>query len=257
MMTFAERNAVPPGGFRVIDPDTKTAFHDPYNIRNVIANWRIHRAANGLKAIENPEDYIIDWICHRLPPGSCHDPSGRKVMSGRAGYRTAESSVRATMLLRAIHKRNGGKIVEQRLANERAAICQVCKFNIPSAGCMSCRGVRSVIDGLTAGRSINNPDRLLSCRVNGVLNRYQVWVDDSTLAMISGSRAEFPDECWKKNIGSTGGRNAGRVNYHQARRRASKRRDLQGQRNPVVATRRAYMELQRGRPGGLEKCCGK
>lgn len=256
-MKLAERNAVPPGGYRFIDPDTKAQFHNPYDITKVERDVRIHRQSNGLPAIPNLREVIIDWMCHRLPPKTCMGSLGEPILINGNHYRTAESSVRATMLMRAFHRSTGGKSVDEKVANERGRICAVCPSNIPSAGCMSCRGIRSIIDGLIQGRHVDNPDRLLSCKVDGVLNRYQIWVDDATVRMLMGKRADFPEGCWKNKLGQLKGVGNERGDLiRKIRRGSAKGRDLSSLRSNRVQASRQNLGLHGVSARGVQKCCG-
>ncbi len=121
MLRLAKRSTTPPGGFRYIDADTDYRFKAP-TMQQLVKKVAAHRHANELDIPSDIYEIIEDWICRRLPKGLCLSPNGRVTHSGVA-HRTAEASVRATMLISRINKKLGRGPVDEATSNTRAKFC--------------------------------------------------------------------------------------------------------------------------------------
>jgi len=161
MLRFAKKNVTPPGSYRYQDPDTNQYFEAPHMMK-LASDVRKHRTANKLELPDDLSAVIEDWMCRHLPSGICRDEHGRMASSG-IHYYTAETSVRQTSIavriMRAA-KRNPVKIED---AENRAILCVACEYNLPMAGCMSCRGVKDIIDGMRHGKNTSQDLLLQVC----------------------------------------------------------------------------------------------
>lgn len=179
MLTFAKNNVTPPGGFKYEDEDTKQKFEGP-TLREVTKAASLHRTSNSLIVPPNFEEIIEDWMCRHAPPGICKTPHGHVVRSGST-YSTASSAIRSTSIASKIMRRSNRKPVPQKTASDRASICSQCAGNLPMAGCMSCRGVKGVIQDMRGGKGTKYDKRLHVCGGNGLLNHVQVFFDAQTV----------------------------------------------------------------------------
>jgi hypothetical protein len=194
MLSLAKRNITPPGGYRYIDPDTERSFEAP-SLSVLVQQVKKHRVANELEVPENIEAVIEDWICRHLPAGLCKDASGRISTQGMFRH-TAESCIRQTSKLRTIMRQQNRNSVSVEVAETRAIVCAACAYNFPMAGCMSCRGIKDIIENMRNGKKTSSDMLLQVCGFNGVLNHVQVFIDDQTLIESSG-QTKYPDNCWK------------------------------------------------------------
>ena len=195
MLRFAKQNVTPPGSYRYIDADTNQQFTSE-NMGTLVSQVRMHRKANSLSAIPDLHSVIEDWICQRMPAGICKTESGQLVKHG-VTHKTAETSVRATQLIHSMSKRSRGPKPTQEVVEQRAKVCVDCPRNVPFAGCMSCRGVTSIVKEMKRGRKTDVDSQLMTCAICGVLNEIHVFVDEFTVVDTIGTLSDYPDTCWK------------------------------------------------------------
>lgn len=195
MLKLAKKNTTPPGGYFYVDPNSKQRITAPH-MQGLVAKVIIHRKSNKFEIADNLSDVIEDWLCRHLPPGLCRDNSGRISTRG-IHYRTAENAVRNSSLLSRIMRRSGRNPVNKKISDKRAAVCVACEFNLAMAGCMSCRGVKSIIDNMRYGKKTSHDKQLRVCGVCGVLNHVHVFIDDKTIRETIEKVTEYPDQCWK------------------------------------------------------------
>jgi len=198
MLRLVKQRVTPPGGWRYIEPTTKQQFTAP-TMSKLLDKVSVHMRSNELRVPKDLPDVVEDWICRRLPKGLCKDPKGGPVIY-RGYHRSTESSVRATMALHRLDQKTTGKVVDQATANYRASICVNCSENVPSAGCMSCRGVKSILENIKRGRKSDQDNRLMACAICGALNQLQVHMKPETIQATTKKITDYPDTCWKREI---------------------------------------------------------
>jgi hypothetical protein len=258
MLKLARKNVTPPGGFRYVDSDTNQKFSAP-DMARLVKKVTVHRTSNKLPIPDDLPERIEDWLCGKMPAGICKDSRGRTVRYG-AAHKTAESAVRATMLIHRIMQRASRSNVKTRVANARAAVCRDCSKNLPFAGCMSCRGVRSIIENLKRGRRTAHDDKLMACGICGVLNQIHVFIDEQTIIETTKKASGYPEHCWKLKIvkkgrehGSTNGRSERKNTAHGKGGRSRG----PSYRTANVRKGRKGMDLKRVGPGSHKGgCCG-
>lgn len=104
----------------------------------------------------------------------------------------------------------GGKLVEQNVANIRAAICATCHNNLPTkeikkGGCSGCNKMGGIvlnsIRGKIIGKNATTSDaKLLSCGICGCDNRISVWIPNQILIQSMHDVNAYPTFCWKKKL---------------------------------------------------------
>lgn len=102
----------------------------------------------------------------------------------------------------------GGKLLDQAIANERAAICVQCHNNKPShetrGGCSVCNKMggavlQSVRAQIIKKNATPSDAKLLTCAICGCDNRITVWIPNQILLKLEDANA-YPDFCFKKKI---------------------------------------------------------
>lgn len=91
---------------------------------------------------------------------------------------------------------NGGKLVDQSLADKRAQICTTCPENIPIVGCMGCSGLVPKLLKATKGASTEYDNKLRGCGVCGCQLKAKVHLPDE---VVGDDDLEFPEHCWMNN----------------------------------------------------------
>lgn len=101
---------------------------------------------------------------------------------------------------------NGGELVDQNTANQRAAICVSCHNNSTSSGkvCGVCNKMaHATLDGIRAGiiksAKTSSHDRLLDCKLCGCDLKIKVWIPNQVLGKLEEVNA-WPTHCWMKKI---------------------------------------------------------
>ena len=196
MLRLLRPSVTPPGHFRYVDPNTGHVTRAP-NLVQVVSAAIAHRKANKLEIPDHFAEVIQDWLCRQIPNGMCVDEHGRP--SKGMYRRSAESSVRATMALSKLGKRLGHALVSQPAATSRAAVCIQCSLNVPLAGCLGCRGVKSILEELKRGKGTEHDSELLGCGITGALNPIQVYIGMNTLTeAFPNDLKRCPAECWMR-----------------------------------------------------------
>lgn len=253
MLSLASKTTTPPGGYRYQDEDTNQLFEAPHMAALVDVVTK-HRVANDLEVPKDLPAIIEDWLCQHLPPGVCKNASGRIVKSG-VYYHTAENCVRNTSVLSKTMRREKRNFVAQDVADERAAICIVCEYNSAPLGCLTCRGVKTMIDSMRHGKTTPYDEKLWVCGINGTLNHFQVFADEETILETAG-KGVYPDSCWKPERTKKGARD-GNASKRRTEGTAG-RRYRDSRRKSKLSARRSSVALNRVRAGRVKGgCCGR
>lgn len=187
-----DKNVTVPGGWRDVLPVGNGQPFVADNFDALVEKERKFLRTNALEVPENLAAQIEDRICHRMPEGICHGLEGRVWHGGFAAAPSASISNTTITLFR------GRSYVSMAEANQRAAICHKCGMSQQyKGGCASCKGIKSVLDGMTAGRSALNPDPMYRvCDALGVFLKVLVHLNLSTT---KPANVESVDEgCWLK-----------------------------------------------------------
>lgn len=170
---------------------------DPYGWMEDIKR---HRRDNGLPIPPNMQAIAEDQMCRTLPPGWCSWDTGEPSTEYIDVRVTLDEAVNGTLTIGKWILDRG--IVEQEVAEERAAICAACPANVGIEGCKSCVSFAEKIAGAIGARK-TRADALLehrSCAWCKCSSKAQVWAPIELLATnVSDellSRNQF-DFCWK------------------------------------------------------------
>jgi len=156
----------------------------------LVINVRKHRHANGLSCdMDVLEQQIEEWLCDQLPSGFCVDDKGRPVQ----GRGLTMSQIEEAM--KPVRK---SPVVTQAIAEERAAICVKCEYNIPSGVCETCKGVVTRLKD----RTTLLDSKLKLCAICKCFNKAQVHVVPETIVKRTPAKEalRYPKKCWKRRI---------------------------------------------------------
>lgn len=199
MLTLVKRNMTPPIGWRYPIPESDHLIvqGDFNSLIFAVGRWY---ALNDHDVPEDLPAIIEDWICKQLPDslvkgGVSHEIRDRRYVT----YATVRKAV--TYILEDVWKRTGRKLVTQEVAEERAAGCLDCEFNMPSAACSSCKGLDGYVRGYI-GRRTALDEHLSVCQVTLVMNMAHIHLTEDTLRPHTPGHLipEHPEECWKRKL---------------------------------------------------------
>lgn len=191
MRTLVNKHMMPPGGWTFVDPDTSyrtTAAHLEQLIKLCIQ----HRKGNDLEIPDNFAAEIEDFICAHNEPAWSTGESKRKFHLPLTETRIRNASQSQLIQWR----RSKLPLVEQNIADRRAAVCTNCEYNVRSGVCFSCVGLDVMIDGYFKKTTAAGP-ALKICRLTAVPNGTQVHLPADALAE---QEAEMPEHCWYHQI---------------------------------------------------------
>ena len=196
MLTWANKNRTPLGGWRYYVPETDTMVYGPH-WGALLANVTAHLDANQIAYDPNIERRVELYMCSEVPDG-CSDVPESEVKPKKM---TVGDVLRFTAMIGA-DMLNGRKRVDKEEANRRADICVRCPDNIDPDGCTSCnRGrMEKMVEKLTGAIATKKDSQLKSCRHCGCINKAQVWFPLDILQRFTNTEVNkaLPSTCWKK-----------------------------------------------------------
>lgn len=202
MLRVKKTSECPPDGWRFVHPETGYVSRgfDPYGWMEDIKK---HRKDNGLPIYDDMRERAEDQLCRTLPVGWCHYSDG-SLPSDYIDVRVTLADVLNGTAVFAAAVAQGFPLVEQSVAEERAATCAACPANVGIQGCRSCVGFAEKIAAVIGARK-TRADQFLeqrSCAWCKCSSKAQVWVPIDILA--AGVSDELLvknslEHCWKKN----------------------------------------------------------
>lgn len=161
-----------------------------------------HKLDNGYPIPADWREIAEDQLCRILPPGFCAYEDGRppeSFVDARMGLEDVMNGTRVFISW----VQAGVPLVEQELAEARAATCAACYMNMPAQGCGICQGLSNLVEEVARGRTTKADQFLASkaCVVCKCVSRAHIWLPIENLK--SGVSPEmmqqFPaGHCWKR-----------------------------------------------------------
>lgn len=192
-------DTVPPGGWRYTQFETKQTIRAG-SYKELVTAVIKHRKLNNIPIEQNLESLIQDQICKLMPPGVCvgYDPREVPQMQNMGSISWGEAYEGTRVLLSWVS--NGTQVVPRDEAEERAAICAGCYYNVQATGCASCRDVAALLVAKLGRVHTSLDDRLRTCGICKCSNKAQVHIpmDDLHKGVTPEVNAQFPEFCWKK-----------------------------------------------------------
>ena len=196
MQKLLEPNTVPPDGFRVFQPETKTWIRAP-DYANLFVLVHDHRKANNLPLGTFWEAEVEDQLCQMLPPGQCKEVppgQGRNVFT-RVSWDQVYHGTQAiaSWITQGIPK------VSQELANSRGSTCSRCYFNVAyDGGCHSCGQLQKLAASFVGGHRTTGDPFLKVCAVCKCSLQAKVWapIDVIDKGTSQEQYERYPDFCW-------------------------------------------------------------
>jgi len=195
MLKLKDKAVIPPGGkFFYEGPLCDGMLFKMSSMDALLSAVTRYMQANEKPVPEDIAEQIEDWLCRRMPAGTCVDEKGR----------TANPSVNKTVtgvqrLTRQVQQRGDWGTVPYATVAERAACCRSCPNNIPVVGCASCVGLSDLITGMLRGRDVPDVKWLLTCRISQTFIPIELYVS-SKAVKFDKKRSRYPATCWKAKI---------------------------------------------------------
>lgn len=205
-MNLPNFTTAPPGQWRYTVPETGQVFGPFPGIEQLIDQLRQHYNANGLSVPDRMTltDKIEEQTCARIP-AYCGDANAIAMEQEQNGNPNIVDTFYTVMggtktLLSWLG--NGRQLVEQDLADTRAATCAGCQFNITPAGCTNCNmsAFYNLIERIVGKRQTTSHEKIKACSVCHCGSRAKVWVPLDTILrnMPKVQQDKLPDHCWIK-----------------------------------------------------------
>lgn len=189
-------NLVPPDRLRYILPNgiKVEAADRPTWYRHIRERLR----DNGFPIPENIEQIAQDQWCRTAPPGFCKHDNG-------AGFEGVNVRLelgdyfRGMEILTAVAT-TGEPLVDEELAESRAAKCAACPANVAVPGCAPCIGISNLIVGIKGAKETKADQYLKTCACCKCSTQAKVWVKTEILAKgddatVMAKMRSMPD-CW-------------------------------------------------------------
>jgi hypothetical protein len=162
---------------------------------------RKHMVDNGYPVPPNLEELAVDQRCRTLPPGFCKYEDGTNPSAYIDRRRGPDDLMRGMQVLFDVLNPFTDPLVDQELAESRAATCAACPANVDIQGCFSCNNMADAITRIRGSNKTKADHVLKSCAVCSCLGRAQVWVKPEILAkgVTDDMMTQFRSisHCWK------------------------------------------------------------
>lgn len=196
MLDLKDRSYVPPGGYRYRQPESGLLIHST-SFLNLIEAVRLHRVANHYPIPHTFESDVANGVCLEVSE-ACQEvsPSGAAKPMGLADVLRLTGLVGESLL-------RGQPVVDDALAEHRAATCAGCRDNVdPSGGCSACQSeaAAKLMASLVGSRATRRDADLKTCRHCGCFNKVQLWIPGDILRRHSEKATLdlLPRHCWKR-----------------------------------------------------------
>lgn len=196
-LQLPNRVSAPPGGWRYRVPQTGQLF-TAVNEFQLLDMLKAHYRANGYPLPANLRQLIEEQICAQHTD-YCVESDGRSPLSPSKMAAIAFHLVKdgTARLLRGERQ-----LVDQEVADRRAAVCVMCTENVPREGCSNCNmaSIRDLVIRLVGKRGTRSGDALQVCRVCLCENQAKVHLPHATLKKIASKQEweALPPTCWLK-----------------------------------------------------------
>lgn len=199
LLKLLPSNATPPDKFRYTfreDGFTVLAMDRDSWLRMI----KQHYKDNEYPMPENWIELAEDQLCKLLPPGHCTYEDGspqKQFVDARIGFHDVVNGTRVLVEF----AKQGAPLVDQATAEDRAATCAACFYNIQSSGCGSCLGLLNIVEEVAAGRKTKADAQLAvkSCAICKCISRAHIWLPIDVLekGIPNDMLSMFPEFCWK------------------------------------------------------------
>lgn len=186
MKLISNKQNCPPGRWKYQEPSTGVEF-TAFDYQDLRLRVLAHRRGNGIELSPLWNEELENYICEQNPYLDCFDPE--KI--GTTCALTLEVLRRFLGTMWAWLK-GGGGLVEQEVAESRAAICVTCPKNIVVQGCWGCAGLTGLVAELKGDKSTKYDDQLQNCSICCCVNRVKIWMPLESMK----SDLEYPSFCW-------------------------------------------------------------
>lgn len=200
ILRISDKGMVPRGGTWIYkQPETKeTIVSNDWEmlLRKIKEHRRLHNIPIGLGFEAEIESYICE---HQIE--MCGDTDPQIPIIPRIGV---GEIVRGLKVLLAF-KVAGSPLVSQEVANQRAAICAKCRYNVLfQRGCAGCSHLKPIVKSLIGDAKTPYDDELKNCGICGCFTASHVWLPMDLLdrGLTDQQRAQFKYAretygCWK------------------------------------------------------------
>lgn len=199
MLKFAFKdNVVPPDRYRWTAPNgAKVEACDRHTFYSKIE--KIYQD----NSIPMPSDWrekAEHQACLLFPPGWAKHETGEGFSGCLDTRMSLNDYLHGTRVLAQIAL-SSDALVDQEVAESRAAKCAACPANIPVQGCLPCVGFANLIMDIKGAKTTPADQFLKTCAVCKCSNEAQVWVKKEILSSSTGGHElsvmeQMPD-CWK------------------------------------------------------------
>jgi len=179
MIRFRTIHAIPPGG--VYEYELDGVLVQDRSRFGISAKVRELRASKGLQTVGDGFDYVMDWMCPRLPDGFCSAPPKLARLDVRL---VKENTVRLF----------GARLVPSDEAERRLELCLRCPMHTRRGLCVDCTGLLEWMRRGMRGRGALPADQASgTCLCDNVMAAAGASVAMRPLV----ADAEYPAECWR------------------------------------------------------------
>lgn len=188
-MKIESDNEMPPGGWRMVVPQTGIPVHAPY-AKTLFKRVNDHLDANGIPRMERAE--FEDLACRESGHGMPWCSGGPGVVKPPT---TLQGIKRFLKTMAALARRR--KLVDRAEQARRMAICEACPMNsVEGLGCHNCYGDLKDIEQ-QAGEKLPGGN-VLSCQACLCLCWPKAWIDNRVLDEAeAGDRPAYHSDCWR------------------------------------------------------------
>lgn len=189
------KGMIPPGGWHFPEAPGHIIRTDTYEtLIDEIFRQRL-RAGKNTASIEAE---VARYFCTNWPYACINDNPKPMTGDDTPARRVARSAAR----LAAGQPAGGYDLVNQGVANERAAICAKCPYQIAwKTGCSSCSAsTAALLLQLRKLRNTPSDGKLMACSLSGWENQTAVHLPEKIVKPDEETLKTLPDNCWRKTI---------------------------------------------------------
>ena len=173
-LSLTDRDAVPPNGFRYVDPQDGFIDH-AWDYRSWVDQAKRHLQVNEREIPLTLEQDMEDQLCQTLEPGWCnYDNDARPRVTTNLGWGDVMEGIQTfTKWIK-----SGFAYVSQGEADRRAEICARCYLNTNVSGCGTCQ---KLVEEVVGNKKTKYDSYLKACSVCKCFLRAKVHFPISTL----------------------------------------------------------------------------
>lgn len=190
------KGMVPPGGWHFPSQPGQIIRADTYeSLIDIIFKLRLAVGKN----TDSIEAEVNRYFCSRWP-NACipDDATGVPNSNDTLARRVARFAARMAQGMPA----GGYELVNQGIANERAATCASCPFQIAwKTGCSSCSAsTAALLLQIRKLRNTPSDPKLMACKVSGWENQTAVHLPENVVKPDEETLKTLPEHCWRCSI---------------------------------------------------------